>query len=107
MRRRGSLEAVSQLFGLEQLEAAVAMLSGTGSLRRRLGYAWAEHLARIDPEKDLPGEVRQRFRASPMFGRRASALPEGMAIALNLAEMQAACAEVVAIRDRVRSRLGR
>ncbi len=85
----------------------MAVLSGGESLRRRLGSAWADHLARIDPAKDLPGDVRQRFRALPMFGRRASALPEGIVVALNLEEMAAACSEVIAIRDRVRSRLGR
>jgi hypothetical protein len=98
---------MSQLFGLEQLEAAVALLSGTGSLRRRLGSAWIDHLARIDPEKDLPGEVRQRFRSLPMFGHRKWGLPEAIVPVLNLAEMQAAYAEVITIRDRVRSRLGR
>jgi hypothetical protein len=98
---------VSQIFALEQLEAAVTVLSRGGSLRRRLGTAWVDHLSRIDPDKDLPGEVRQRFRALPMFGRRAFGQPEGIVAAFNEHELRVAATEIVDIRDRVRARSGR
>jgi hypothetical protein len=98
---------VSQVFALEQLEAAVERLSGAGSLRHRLASAWVDHLVRIDVDKDLPGELRQRFRGLPMFGRPVSALPVASVAALNLEEMQAAAREIVALRDRVRFRLRR
>jgi hypothetical protein len=98
---------MSGLFALEQLEAAVQRLSGAGSLRHRLASAWVHHLARIDADKDLPGDLRQPFRALPMYGRPVSALPEASVATLNPEEMQAASREIISLRDRLRARLHR
>jgi hypothetical protein len=107
-RRWSKLGHVSQIFGIEQLEAAADVIAqGAGSPRHRLASAWANQLARIDPSKDLPAEVRQRFRALPMFGRKVTVAPHALLATLNDAEVQSASAEIVAICERAGGRLGR
>jgi hypothetical protein len=98
---------VSHFFGLEQLEAAAEIIAnGHGTSRHRLASAWADHLSRVDAKKDLPAEVRGRFRALPMFGREAKGFPVLLVASLNEEELRAASVEIIAIRDRVRHRLG-
>lgn len=55
---------MSHFFGLEQIEAAVDTLAaGPERLQHRLAKAFLEHLTTLDPDKDLPAELRPRFLA--------------------------------------------
>jgi hypothetical protein len=93
---------MSYLFGLEQLEAATSILTSAAPSRSLLVIAWEKHLALIAPSKDLPAELRERFRALPGFGAR---LPINGIGRLNATELRLAFDEVVALRDEVRGRL--
>ena len=71
---------MSHLFGLERIEAAVDTLAaGPERLQKRLAKAFLEHLTPVDPDKDLPAELRPRSgnpaRAAPFrrLGRRCPA----------------------------------
>jgi hypothetical protein len=50
-------------YAWEKLHLAIHTLAAEGDLRSRLHDVYCSHLHGFDPDKDLPGEVREEFVA--------------------------------------------
>ncbi len=99
---------MSYHFGLEQIEAAIdALATGTECLQRRLARAFVEHLTTIDPDKDLPAELRTRFRTVrttlARFGESDVAV-QVAATSITEPEAAALAREIVALRRALSTR---
>jgi hypothetical protein len=102
---------MSHLFAMERLDAAVAVLATDPErVRTRLARAFELHLAELDPAKDLPVPLRERFaavrRALTHLGKT-EVEPWSAAIGLNEAEAVELAGSIVGLATELRSRLDR
>jgi hypothetical protein len=91
---------MSLRFALEQLQAAVdALAVSPTSMAGRVADAFVDHLAVLDPDKDLPGELRDRYRRLAHQLTRFGESHVGARAAATIADSVALAREMVATRQ--------